>query len=113
MGKKRDKKSKSDESAKSVTSGSRGDPVYRPPHQAPAVIVERPAYITTTIRYPRYVISLMEDWLLRHPGHSKTSMLLNGLRCMGVAIEDEDLVPKRGHGSMTSPRPDLDEEVAC
>ena len=54
--------------------------------------------ITTTIRYPRYVSRLMEAWLLDHPGHTKTSLLLNGLRALGQPIRDEDLLPMRHKG---------------
>lgn len=54
--------------------------------------------ITTTIRYPRYVARVMDEWLLDHPGHTKTSLLLNGLRAMGQPIRDEDLLPLRHKG---------------
>ena len=71
-------------------------------YQVPAVPERdaRPAedLITTTIRYPRYVNRLMEAWLLDHPGHTKTSLLLNGLRALGQPIRDEDLLPSRRRG---------------
>ena len=40
----------------------------------------------------------MEAWLLDHPGHTKTSLLLNGLRALGQPIRDEDLLPMRHKG---------------
>ena len=54
--------------------------------------------ITTTIRYPRYVARLMDMWLMDHPGHTKTSLMLNGLRAMGQPIKDKDLLPARHKG---------------
>ena len=71
-------------------------------YQVPAVPERDPRpeedLITTTIRYPRYVNRLMDVWLLDHPGHTKTSLLLNGLRALGQPIRDEDLLPMRRKG---------------
>ena len=55
--------------------------------------------IITTIRYPREVGRQMDEWLSANPGHSKTSLLLNGLRALGIPIADEHLVPKRARGA--------------
>lgn len=70
-------------------------------HRAPPVTrseKEKPDAIVTTIRYPRYIARLMTQWLHDNPGHTKTSLILNGLRAMGLPVDDEDLLPQRPRG---------------
>lgn len=64
--------------------------------ERPARVRDEEDYITTTFRYPRYVNRMMDEYLLNHPHHSKTSLFLNAMKLMGFAVDDEDLLPRRG-----------------
>ena len=66
--------------------------------ERPARVREEEDYITTTFRYPRYVNRMMDEYLLDHPHHSKTSLFLNAMKLMGFAVDEEDLLPRRGQG---------------
>ena len=66
--------------------------------EAPAQAREEEDYITTTFRYPRYVNRMMDEYLVDHPHHSKTSLFLNAMKLMGFDIDDADLLPRRGSG---------------
>ncbi len=66
--------------------------------EAPARAREEEDYITTTFRYPRYVNRMMDEYLVDHPHHSKTSLFLNAMKLMGFDVDDADLLPRRGSG---------------
>lgn len=46
------------------------------------------------INFPMPVWDGVEDWLEAHPGHTLHSLLFNGLKAVGVPVEDEYLTPK-------------------
>jgi hypothetical protein len=52
-------------------------------------------YLVSTIRYPAYLDDAFRKWLDANPGHTKTSMIMNGLHAIGLEIPDELRLPQR------------------
>lgn len=49
----------------------------------------------TTIRLPRYVRGLAEEYLLDHPEMRLRHLVMAGFRSLGIEINDEDLIAER------------------
>lgn len=57
--------------------------------------------IASNIELPLYVREGVEAYMLAHEGSTFRTVVMTGFRKLGIAIEDEDLVPER---AMRTPR---------
>lgn len=73
-------------------------PAGKVPHSVPVLDQIQDDLVITTIRYPRYIGRLMDEWILAYPGHTKASLILNGLVGLGLPIKAADLIPQRVRG---------------
>ncbi|KFL89912.1 hypothetical protein AmDm5_1359 [Acetobacter malorum] len=48
-----------------------------------------------TFRIPPELEKPIDEWLADHPGHTKASMILNGLAALGLPVLDSDKMPHR------------------
>jgi len=66
---------------------------------AAGVVDRRP--IASNIELPIYVRQGVEDYMIAHEGSTFRTVVLEGLRALGIAIDDEDMIPER---AMRTPR---------
>jgi len=66
---------------------------------AAGAIDRRP--IASNIELPIYVRQGVEDYMIAHEGSTFRTVVLEGLRAVGIAIDDEDMIPER---AMRTPR---------
>ncbi len=57
--------------------------------------------IGTNIDLPIYVREGVEDYMIAHEGSTFRTVVMEGLQALGIAIEDEDMIPER---AMRTPR---------
>jgi len=57
--------------------------------------------IASNIELPIYVRQGVEDYMIAHEGSTFRTVVLEGLRAVGIAIDDEDMIPER---AMRTPR---------
>lgn len=57
-----------------------------------------------TFRIPPELEQPIDEWLADHPGHTKASMILNGLAALGLPVLDADKTPhRRDISALTDP----------
>ena len=69
------------------------------PH--PAVSPLDRQLIASNVELPVYVRNGVEDYMIAHEGSTLRTVVLEGFRALGIAIEDEDMIPER---AMRTPR---------
>lgn len=71
-----------------------------PSRRKAAGSVDRRA-IASSVELPIYVRDGVEAYMLAHDGSTFRTVVMEGLRALGVAIEDDDMIPER---AMRTPR---------
>lgn len=71
-----------------------------PSSRAAAGAVDRRP-IASNIELPIYVRQGVEDYMIAHEDSTFRTVVLEGLRALGIAIDDEDMIPER---AMRTPR---------
>ena len=66
---------------------------------APGPIDRRP--VASNIELPVYVREAVEAYMIAHEGSTFRTVAMEGLRALGIAIDDEDMIPER---AMRTPR---------
>lgn len=57
--------------------------------------------IASNIELPIYVREAVEAYMIAHEGSTFRTVVMEGLRALGIAIDDEDMIPER---AMRTPR---------
>jgi hypothetical protein len=77
----------------------------RPPARSPRAPARSAAgdkqVLASNIELPLYVREGVEAYMLDNPGHTFRTVVMSGLKAIGIDIDDEDLIPER---AMRTPR---------